>query len=256
MTHGSLFSGIGGFDLAASWNAWENLFHCEISDFGRKILNHYWPHAVSYEDIKETDFTKWHGLIHVLSGGFPCQPFSLAGHREGTGDDRDLWPEMLRAIKQISPRWIVGENVRGLTNWDAGVVFDKIQSDLEIEGYQVAPFLLPASGVNAPHERFRIWFVAHTTGFGMEGNGATRFKVPQVPFGSDVFGRNGSGTFWKDWPTQSPFCSGNDGIPRDMDGITFSKWWKESVKAYGNAIVPQVAFRIFQAIQEYEKQLT
>jgi DNA (cytosine-5)-methyltransferase 1 len=254
MTHGSLFSGIGGFDLAASWMQWENIFHCELSDFGRKVLNHYWPHAVSYEDIKKTDFTKHRGFIHVLSGGFPCQPFSLAGHREGTDDDRNLWPEMFRAIREISPRWVVGENVRGLTNWDAGVVFDNIQADMESEGYQVTPFLLPASAVNAPHERFRIWFVAHATGFRVERDRAARFKVSQVPFGADVLGRNPSGNVWENGPTEPPFCGVDDGIPRDMDGITFSKWWKETVKAYGNAIVPQVAFRIFQAIADYEKQ--
>ena len=160
MTHGSLFSGIGSFDLAASWMGWENKFHCEWNEFGQKILKYYWPKAVSYGDITKTDFTIWRGRIDVLTGGFPCQPYSTAGKRLGKEDERHLWPEMLRAIREISPSWVVGENVRGLTNWNGGLVFDEVQADLEAIGYEVTPFLLPACGVNAPHKRDRIWFVA------------------------------------------------------------------------------------------------
>lgn len=160
MTHGSLFSGIGGFDLAADQMGWQNKFHCEINPFGQKILKHYWPNATSYEDIKKTDFTIWRNRIDILSGGFPCQPYSTAGKRKGTEDDRHLWPEMLRAIGEIAPRWIVGENVRGLVNWSDGLVFEQVCVDLESQAYDVQPFLLPACGVNAPHRRDRIFFVA------------------------------------------------------------------------------------------------
>jgi hypothetical protein len=153
MTHGSLFSGIGGFDLAAEWMGWENKFHCEINPFGQRVLKYYWPNAISYYDIKQTDFTIWRGKLDILTGGFPCQPYSTAGKRKGKEDDRHLWPEMLRAIREIQPRWIVGENVRGLTNWNGGLVFDEVQADLEAEGYEVLPFLLPAAGVGAPHRR-------------------------------------------------------------------------------------------------------
>jgi DNA (cytosine-5)-methyltransferase 1 len=123
MTHGSLFSGIGGFDLAAEWMGWDNLFHCEWNPFGQKILNYYWPKAISYNDITQTDFTIWNGRIDVLTGGFPCQPYSQAGKRLGTDDERHLWPEMLRAIREIQPKWVVGENVLGLINWNEGLVF-------------------------------------------------------------------------------------------------------------------------------------
>jgi len=118
---------------------------------------------------KKTDFTKYRGSIDILSGGFPCQPFSVAGHTRGTADDRYLWPEMLRAIREIRPHYVVGENVRGLVSWSDGLVFDTAQSDLEAEGYKVIPFLLPACGVNAPHKRYRIWFIAHTTDARVEG---------------------------------------------------------------------------------------
>ena len=112
--HASLFSGIGGAELAASWLGWTNVFHCEIQEFQRKILEYWFPKSISYEDITKTDFTKWRGRIDVLTGGFPCQPFSVAGKRKGAEDNRYLWGEMLRAIRQIQPTWVVGENVNGI----------------------------------------------------------------------------------------------------------------------------------------------
>lgn len=172
ITHGSLFSGFGGFDLVAQWMGWRNVFHCEWMPFPRHILNFYWPEAKSYEDIRKTDFTIWRGRIDVLSGGFPCQPYSSAGKRKGKEDERHLWPEMLRAIREIQPVYVVGENVRGLTNWNGGLVFDEVQSDLEAAGYEVLPFLLPACAVNAPHRRDRIWFVAYSNGARLQKAGA------------------------------------------------------------------------------------
>lgn len=124
LSHGSLFSGIGGFDLAAEWMGWENKFHCEIEEFPKRVLKYYWPNAKSYDDITKTDFTIWRGKIDILTGGFPCQPYSVAGKRLGKEDDRHLWPEMLRAIREIQPSWVVGENVSGLINWNGGLVFD------------------------------------------------------------------------------------------------------------------------------------
>ena len=166
MRHGSLFSGIGGFDLAAEWCGWENVFHCEWNTFGQKVLKHHFPKSISYNDITKTDFTIHKGAIDILSGGFPCQPYSNAGKRLGKEDERHLFPEMLRAIREIQPSWVVGENVRGLTNWNGGLVFDEVQTDLEAEGYEVLPFLLPACSVNAPHRRDRIWFIAYSNLYG------------------------------------------------------------------------------------------
>ena len=163
MTHGSLFSGIGGFDLAAEWMGWENKFHCEWNPFGQWVLKNYNPGTETFSDITKSDFTKYANRIDVLTGGFPCQPYSTAGKRLGKEDERHLWPEMLRAIREIQPRWVVGENVRGLVSWNGGMVFDEVQADLEAEGYEVLPFLLPACAVNAPHRRDRIWFVAYTS---------------------------------------------------------------------------------------------
>jgi len=163
MNHGSLFSGIGGFDLAAEWMGWTNVFHCEWEEFPRKVLNYHFPKSISYGDIKKTDFTIHRGQIDILTGGFPCQPYSAAGKRLGKEDDRHLWPEMLRAIREIQPGWVVGENVYGIINWNGGLVFEEVQTDLEAEGYEVQSFILPAASVNAPHRRDRAWFVAKNT---------------------------------------------------------------------------------------------
>ena len=194
MTHASLFSGIGGAEIAASWLGWENLFHCEINPFGRRVLEYWYPNSTSYEDITKTDFTPWRGKIDVLTGGFPCQPFSLAGQRRGAEDDRYLWPEMLRAIREIQPRWVVGENVAGiLTMVQPGsevavgseaalfgeadrervllrqeYTVETICQSLEREGYAVQPFVIPACAVGAPHRRDRVWFVAHRADTGVE----------------------------------------------------------------------------------------
>jgi DNA (cytosine-5)-methyltransferase 1 len=342
MRHGSLFSGIGGFDLASEWMGWENVFHCEWNPFGQKVLNYYWPNAITYHDITKTDFTIHRGRIDIITGGFPCQPYSSAGKRLGKEDERHLWPEMLRAIREIQPTWVVGENVRGLTNWNGGLVFDEVQAELEAQGYEVTPFLLPACGVNAPHRRDRIWFVAYNasysnllrfdkcinndevnTGEGrinafshidkgtINGYAANSDSImwgkryretitsdrrkdsEHKPKGNKIwdkhkaisgtgFSSNSKGigqeyalengelerrrfrkpnkrNAWNSFPSVSPICDGNDGISDRLDSITFSKWRQESIKAGGNAIVPQVVYQIFKAIEQYnelDKQLT
>ena len=184
MNHASLFSGIGGAEVAASMMGWQNLFHCEIQEFPRKVLQYWFPNSESYEDITKTDFTKWHGKVDVLTGGFPCQPFSLAGRRKGADDNRYLWPQMLRAIRQIHPTWVVGENVNGIKTMvescqvtqmgrtdylfeenylyreESRFTLDKICADLEAEGYSVQPIVIPACAIGAPHRRDRVWIVA------------------------------------------------------------------------------------------------
>jgi DNA (cytosine-5)-methyltransferase 1 len=332
MKHASLFSGIGGFDLAAEWVGWENVFHCEWNPFGQQVLKHHFPNSISYNDITKTDFKVHANEIDILTGGFPCQPYSQAGKRLGKADERHLFPEMLRCIKEVKPRWIIGENVRGLVSWNEGLVFNEVYDDLEREGYEVQSFLIPAAGVNAPHQRYRIWFVAYSNSIGR--NKVNRFTNGESNFINEIgeagiitnsdnkerwgennnnrkwenikqesYNRNelwdnigsisestnvtnsssegckwgsenretnnkkwedsklwettskyNTGYWWETFPTQSAICGGDDGISREMDGITFPKWRNESIKAYGNAIVPQVAYQIFQAINEFEMQ--
>ena len=290
MNHASLFSGIGGFDLAAEWTGWDNIFNCEWEEFPRKVLKHHFPNAKQYEDIKDFNATQYRGRIDVLSGGFPCQPFSVAGLRKGTEDSRHLWPQMLRIIGECQPRWVVGENVRGLVNWSDGLVLEACYSDLENLGYSVQSFIVPACATNAPHRRDRVWIVAHSDNTGRsDGHGQvqdTNGKVRQrdndaqpcdassrnapdtdnerlqggEKYGGTKGGKTKRDQFapgcvrskWENFPTVSPICGGDDGLPKELDGITFPKWRRESIKAYGNAIVPQVAHRIFQSISDYE----
>ena len=415
LTHGSLFSGIGGFDCAARMMGWRNAFHCEINGFCSRILKYHFPDARHYEDITRTDFTEWRGRIDVLTAGFPCQPFSVAGQRKGADDDRYLWPHMLRAIHEIRPAWVVGENVAGIltmvqpgtevkvgsesslfgegdaerTSLRQEYVIETVCRDLEREGYSVQPFVIPACAVGAPHRRDRVWIVANcadarseslqcggkdgvhavtaasdtqrfgggeiydrlqseiTDGERSDGYGCQRpsahsdsyrrrdrenqqVAVPEREgtsddsvgrkdgaspdsysmgcgkgggcvrnaqgsrFGPDFLAKTeGSGgersaayterigrqegnhdngepekegqakcgeqqhcgtdcpqDRWRGFPTQSPVRGRDDGFPGDLDGITLSKWRNESIKAYGNAIVPQVAYEIFRAIEK------
>lgn len=327
MKHLGLFEGIGGFSLAAKWMGWETVAWCEWNEFEQKVLTHHFPNAEGHGDITKTDFTKYANQIDIVTGGFPCQPYSNAGLRKGKEDDRHLWPEMLRAIKEIQPCWIVGENVSGLINWNGGMVFNEVQTDLETAGYEVWPYVLPACAVNAPHRRDRVWFVAYSRynterknrscntnerseltpvhqerqigecktilsdgfcdiqGIHSDSNGTGREKLntsskpikEKFNSGNAMYtnspskqgkhigqkregklngsnSRNGINNF-QNFPTQSPICSGDDGISNRLDGITFSKWRNESIKAYGNAIVPQVAFQIFKAIEQMSMQL-
>jgi DNA (cytosine-5)-methyltransferase 1 len=300
MNHGSLFSGIGGFDLAAEWMGWDNIFHCEWMPFPRKVLSHYFPNSISYEDITKTDFSIHRGTIDILTGGFPCQPYSSAGKRLGKEDERHLWPHMLRVISEVKPTYVVGENVRGLTNWNGGVVFEEVCVDLESQGYTVQPILLPACAVGAPHRRDRVWFVASNTNLFRQYERECNNEEQSSQRGVNAFNdinendgfkfttnterkrfqsgtnsgeiriekrnvetkRNKSSTWltsinkqsnWKNFPTQSPICGGDDGLPTKLDGITFPKWRQESIKGYGNAIVPQVAYEIFKVIAEMDR---
>ena len=200
MTHASLFSGIGGPEVAAQMLGWDNLFHCEINPFGRRVLEYHFPKSVSYEDIKKTDFSQWRGRVDVLTGGFPCQPFSYIGKRAGAEDDRYLWPEMLRAISECQPTWVVGENVSGITTMveqesvaEVGAeatlfedmealqgrtyeergryTIDRVCADLEAIGYAVQPVLIPACAVGAPHRRDRVFIIAQNTMYGGQLHG-------------------------------------------------------------------------------------
>jgi DNA (cytosine-5)-methyltransferase 1 len=292
MRHGSLFSGIGGFDLASEWMGWENVFHCEWMEFPRKVLDYYWPGADSHIDICKTDFKKYEGTIDIITGGFPCQPFSTAGKRKGTDDERYLWGEMLRAIQEIKPKYVIAENVFGITNIDGGLVFEQVCLDLEAEGYEVQPFIIGAASKNAPHRRYRCWFIATNTkcSRGLQISKNIQSKKPNGEkfistcwkwnvtntsserlsrsrntrkiFGEkEIMGNkinkstinittNFEQCDWSKFPTQSPICSRSNGIPNELDGITFSKWRNESIKGYGNAIVPQIAYEIFKQIEK------
>jgi DNA (cytosine-5)-methyltransferase 1 len=263
MKHLGLFEGIGGFSLASRWMGWETIAWCEWNEFGQKILKHHFPNAEGFGDITKTNFSKYANKIDILTGGFPCQPYSSAGKRLGTEDDRHLWPEMLRVIEEVKPSYVVGENVNGITNWNGGLVFEEVQVDLERKGFEVQAFILPACGKDAPHKRDRVWFVAHSNRNRLqrslqrksydEQRGYRPLKYAQEYICNNQPTMEARG--WEDFPTKPSLCGRNDGIPKGLDSITISKWKLESIKALGNAIVPQVAFEIFKAIKESNLKL-
>lgn len=329
MTHASLCTGIGACELAATWMKWENLFSCEIDEFCNRVLKHHYPKARHYGNIFEQDFREWRGRVDVLSAGFPCQPFSYAGKRNGAEDDRYLWPEVLRVINEVRPTWFIGENVAGIISMvlpgeeitvgsyedicgesyemhekRQRYVIEQIRLDLASIGYSVQPVVIPACAVGAPHRRDRVWFIASnrdSTGFQTQGTEqqatriaggslqrdvanphGDRFGVRENKQGNITGGQGASNNCacgkdgvianttserlqgevprdaimpsesFRDFPTQSPVCGRDDGIPTGLSGITFSKWRQQSIKALGNSMVPQVVYEIFKAIEEVE----
>lgn len=157
-----LFSGIGGFSLGLKRAGMETIGFCEIDPFCRKVLAKHWPDVTVHTDIRGLNGKDYKGRADVICGGFPCQPFSQAGKRRGTEDDRHLWPEMLRVISEVRPTWVIGENVIGFVKME----LDSVLSDLEREGYQTRAFIIPACGIDAPHKRDRVWIIAHANGEG------------------------------------------------------------------------------------------
>ena len=164
LRHLDLFSGIGGFALGLSWaGGFETVAFCDNEPFAQEILKKRWPNVPIYEDVRTIN-EKELGKIDIITGGFPCQPWSLAGARKGADDDRDLWPEMVAIIENLQPKWVIGENVRGFINEPLGL--QRTLSDLESIGYQAIPYIIPASGVGAFHRRERVWIIANPRGDG------------------------------------------------------------------------------------------
>lgn len=277
-----LFSGVGGFSIAGDWMGWETVLFCEIDPFCQRILKTHYPDVPIHKDIKtitEEALTK-NKLYDknkrtILTGGFPCQPFSTAGARKGTEDDRHLWPEMLRTIRLFQPDWVVAENVYGIVNWGSGLVFEQVSLDLEKEGYEVFSYILPACAVNAPHRRDRVWFVAHSIRSGYGGlteasrNNISREIREMVQEGRWKWGDVGgkvercsqitSNTNisrckerWPKWftsrqPSQDYGLTSKPGICRGDDGFSYRV---DRLRVLGNAIVPQVVLQIYKIINE------
>ena len=257
MTHGSLFSGIGGFDLAAAWAGIPTLWQVEIDPYCRAVLQKHFPEAKIHEDIKKIKKGELEP-VDIISGGFPCQPFSVAGKRRGKADDRYLWPEMLRIISEIRPTWAICENVPGIISMEP----DNCISDLEAEGYEVQTFIVPACAVDAPHRRDRVWIVAHSNGGGLpepciceEQQGRTKtIRTSQnlADAACELLDRNretrrrrGEFTDGCRWLPEPGVGRVAHGVPRRVGRL----------RALGNAIVPQVAYQIFKTIMEVENDI-
>jgi len=269
-THLDLFSGIGGFALAAQWAGFETIGFSEIDPYASQILKKHWPTIPNHGDIHTVPVVR----CDLITGGFPCQPFSLAGKRRGKADDRHLWPAMRDVIGRCKPTWVLGENVPGII----GMELDQMLADLESFGYRVQSFIVPACAVDAPHRRDRVWIVAHTSsnrseagasdstgreerdarkpingcetmadtmqpalqesareGFGSLSGQAESLKRRQFG-GATPVGRH-------QWPTEPNVGRVADGVPHRVHRL----------RGLGNSIVPRVAQVILQAIH---KELT
>jgi len=241
MNHIGLFEGIGGFSLAARWMGWETIAWCEWNEFCQKVLSYHFPKANKHGDIAKTDFNVYRGRCDILTGGFPCQPFSNSGEQRGEEDERFLFEEMLRAVRDIKPRWVVAENVYGITSPKFEQLFERICTSLEDEGYKVQPYIIPATSVEAEHERYRLWIIAYSDGIGLSGQGAIHGRMQPAKIGN----RETSGFVQFFREKSMPFvCSSHDGLSRRLA--------EQALHGAGNAIVPQIAFEIYKAIEQME----
>ena len=280
LTHLSLFSGIGGLDLAAEMAGFGTVGQCEWADYPTKVLEKHWPGVPRWRDIRTLTGESFHektGLrtVDIISGGFPCQPFSVAGKRRGKEDDRYLWPEMLRVISELRPAWVVGENVAGIVN----MALDQVYADLENEGYAVQAFIIPACAVDAPHRRDRCAISGHRTleekhngrgrgPYSLENSDCVGFGEPgvlQQQPGRTELERDGKAV--ADSPLRRK--SGKKQGGRKTRGLGGGLWWPaepdvgrvahgvpsrvDRLKCLGNAVVPQQFYPVFQAIAEIER---
>ena len=259
LTHLSLFSGIGGLDLVAEWAGFRTVWQCEWADYPQAVLEKHWPGLPRWRDIRtltKESFYEQTGLhtVDVISGGFPCQPFSVAGKQRGKDDDRYLWPEFIRVIRELRPTWVIGENVPGIIN----LALDTVLSDLEAEGYEVQCFLVPACGVDAPHRRERCVILAYSDKNRLQ---ATRTKQ-QTEGAARVCKNVSNSESWREqrklsvwteawrsggcggWPAEPDVGRVAYGIPNRVDRL----------KCLGNAVVPQQFYPFFAAIYEIERR--
>jgi DNA (cytosine-5)-methyltransferase 1 len=278
MNHLDLFSGIGGFALAAQWMGWETIAFCEQDKYCQKVLTKNFPNKPIYDNVRTIPRI---GGIDLITGGFPCQPFSVAGKQASKEDDRYLWPAMLQVIEQEKPTWVIGENVGGIIN----LALDQVLADLEAKNYSCQSFVVPACSLNAPHRRDRVWIIAHSivdgsrcyTEGGPYETTETKLKViPEIDgkaYANDaeqvcgflahtsssqqqrqskkqIFGQRylqgeserSSENKHRGWATEPSVGRVVNGLPGRVDRC----------KALGNAVVPQIPFEIFKVINEFQ----
>lgn len=237
----SLFTGIGGFDLAADALGWNILFQSEIDEYCIQVLQRNFPGIQKYGNIKEIDATKYTGHVDVLAGGFPCQPFSNAGKQQGAEDPRFLWPEMHRVIRECRPTWVVAENVLGLVSNANGMVFEKVCADLESEGYKVQPFVIPAAGKDSFQERKRVWIIACLDSFGS--------KKDEITSGEHFKAFRGTKKQLPDCPYFESWFQSIQHYSK-LDGVVYGiPDWMDRTHALGNAIDPRIAYEFFLIIE-------
>ena len=282
LQHLDLFSGIGGFSLGLeATGGFETKAFCDIEKYPRQVLQKHWPHVKQYEDIKELNYErlKADGIdsIDIITGGYPCQPFSIAGRQKGEQDPRHLWPEYFRLVKELRPTWVIGENVSGHIK----LGLDTVIEDLESEDYSVRPFSISASSIGANHQRERIWILAHSRrsqwpraelrgeneNETREGN-ANQHQRSSSPSSSDVANTNDE-RLQRQWQSRNQFTPRfNSSRESSEEGQrTMGQGWWESepnmgrvahgvpkrvdrLKSLGNSLIPQIPYYIGKTILE------
>jgi len=281
LTHFSLFTGIGGIDLASEWAGFETVGQCEFADYPTKVLEKHWPHIPRWRDIRDVSadyFRLRTGLVSptLISGGFPCQPFSVAGKQKGKRDDRYLWPEMLRVIQELAPRWVVCENVPGILR----IAGKTVCEDLERAGYDVTVFSFEAAAVGAPHRRERLFFVSNTNSQRLETCGhepkheAFYGEIRVKHKDCNVSDPDNERRTLR-WDRKFSTAAETSGYPNNNRSRTPEyvpgQWWAtepgvgrvangvpsrvDRLKCLGNAVVPQQVYPILKAIAEIEKEV-
>jgi DNA (cytosine-5)-methyltransferase 1 len=244
--HLDLFSGIGGFALGLNRAGFETVAFCEIDPFCQRILKKHWPDVPIIEDVKDAEKFDAIGDVEIITGGYPCQPWSAAGLKRGEADDRHLWPAMFEVIKRKRPTWVIGENVAG----HASMGLDQVLTDLEAEDYQARAFIIPACAVDSHQKRDRCWILAHSQSRRSGGGGSEEHRIDKrFVFEEEQEGRKvwseieGCGLLHRWDETQSPVRGMADGVPD----------WVDRVKSLGNAVVPKIPEIIGKAIMEIER---
>ncbi len=267
LTHGSLFTGVGGFNLAFQSLGIPTCWMVEIEPYSQAVLRKHFPGVPLHGDIRGVGAKNLAG-VDIISGGFPCQPFSQAGKRKGKADARHLWPEMFRVVVEVRPRWVVAENVRGILSDDGGRIHDRVCTDLEAEGYEVETFVLPAVAFGAPHERERIWIVARDDAYGygdfgkdVAGARPEQFVAPLPPIVQGTLEETDE--IWDCWKHELGTRNvGQDGSATEPEADAYARGvraahgipgWAHRLKACGNAVVPQVAAWIAMQILRHEQ---
>ena len=229
----SLFSGIGGLDMAAEWAGFKTVAFCERDEFCQKVLRKHWPKVRIFDDVRTLDTSEL-PAIDIVFGGYPCQPFSSAGQRKGTEDERHMWPHMLDIVRRTKPAWVVGENVKG----HISLGLDEVLDDMESEGFETRAFAIPAGAVKAPHSRERVFVVSYSeSNRHREGGEIRDFCKEDGGSGSRLLSKFAFSTWWDTEP----------GIPRVAHGVPDRM---DRLRSLGNAVVPQQAYPIFAAIAE------
>jgi DNA (cytosine-5)-methyltransferase 1 len=249
MTHGSVFSGLGGFDLAAEWAGWQNKFHCEINEYCNRVLKYYWPNAESFKNIITSDFKKYANKIDVLSGGWPCQKYSIAGKKLGKEPLKD---HFVRVIREVEAPWVVLENVYNFIGKQFASEHKQLCLQLEHMEYEVQTFDIDAASCGLPTMERHIWIIATSDRFRQKR--IIEEEISHIQTQSREFQRINQGETNRWLLPEARVCELGKGFPYQLDNITISKWHGESIQALGNAIPPEVAYQIFKTIEQMQKQ--